>query len=73
MYAHHNGGQVHRREAADILVIVDIQDLLANVILGPDWIPGVPGVKLDHSCTAKIRLATVCSEGHTRTYPFRPE
>jgi len=51
MYAHHNGGQIDGREAADFLVIVDIQDLLANHILGP---PLGPGEKLDHRWTEKI-------------------
>ena len=50
-YVHHNGGEVNRREATDFLVIVNIQDLLANVVLGPAL---SPGVKLDHSCTEKI-------------------
>ena len=47
-YVHHNGGQINRREAADFLVIVDIQDLSANLILGP------PFEKLERSCTEKI-------------------
>ena len=52
MHVHHNGGEVDRREAADFLVVVDIQDLFANLILGPAL---SPGVKLDYSCTEKIR------------------
>jgi len=47
---HHNRGQIDRREAADFIVIVDVQDLLANLLFGPLL---SPHVKLGHSCTQK--------------------